>query len=71
MSVKPNCEKCRFAEIAIIEDVDEGTVPGMLCRRYPPQMVFAGDDAGGGSSTMFPAVVAGEWCGEFQWNGES
>ncbi len=50
MNPKPDCTLCRFYFKA-------------ECRRLPPQ-VYA--DKEGDPITYFPAVIKGEWCGEFQ-----
>lgn len=55
-----NCENCRFAVKS------EHQVGGLMCKRYPPQMVAVAGPQGGALLPVLPAVQRQHGCGEFQ-----
>jgi len=69
---KERCDKCRFW------DGEAGDLVDGLCRRFPPRLsdfvvgesVHENTDgitqSGQSYCWYFPAVDAGEWCGEFK-----
>lgn len=63
MSDRPlRCGTCRYADIAVLPNVDgEGPDAVLLCRRFPPTVVPDGDDA---VAPAWPLVVESDWCGE-------
>ena len=55
---KPACPSCRYFEGPLGADGH--------CRRFPPTVAFAPGDEGPQPYTMFVAVRANWWCGEFK-----
>jgi hypothetical protein len=59
---RPRCGTCRYADPAVIGNVDgDGPDAVLLCHRYPPTMIPDDDDAVG---PVWPLVESTGWCGE-------
>lgn len=56
-----SCDSCRYSDPTVFDDVDgQGPAAALLCRRYPPIMIFDGDAAG----PIWPVVEGTDWCGD-------
>lgn len=54
---EPTCSTCPFY---VPDDRDAWADKAGKCRRYPPQLVWQGQDYG----QSWPWMEAGDWCGE-------
>ena len=59
------CGNCEFFDVDDAEDLSD---PEGMCRRHAPRAVLAHDEDGKPLHrfTLFPVVIASEWCGEFR-----
>lgn len=56
-----SCDTCRYADPAVLDDVDDnGPAAVLLCRRHPPIMVVHEDAA----APVWPVVADSDWCGD-------
>lgn len=60
-----SCSSCRFAELLVVDgcDHEDGPVPAVECRRFPPQVTCSAEDGG---LQSWPTVQESDWCGEWK-----
>lgn len=51
----PKCASCAFFVCELKEDIG-------MCKRYPPVVLYIGDEE---FDSSFPVIPRSEWCGEF------
>jgi hypothetical protein len=63
------CDKCIYAKFTETKKFNERDINEFECRRYPPKVIFMGDN---NFDIVWPRVFAyidqkdnGSWCGEF------
>lgn len=62
-----SCATCSFSETIVLDPgpIDDGG-PSLICRRYPPVIVFDGVEL----TKINPQVEAKDWCGEHDLDAE-